>query len=125
MKGIVNIQIKDKDKDKLVEIHTDKLRIMGNSNNNNMLNKQLPMDNMLNKLHTNKAMPNKVMPNKVMPNKAMLIHMGSKDMVVPTDKWELKVVNYHLPERNKCHTMELLHNHNLTDQPDKRIHQRM
>ena len=90
-----------------------------------MLNKQQPMDNMLNKLHTNKAMLNKVMPNKVMPNKVMLIHMDSKDMVLPTDKWEQELVNYHLLERNKCHTMELLHNHNLTDQQDKRIHQRM
>jgi len=109
--------------DRQVETHMDRHRIMGNSSNN-MPNK-LKLLHMDNNTDTNK---HKVHTNKVTPNKAMLlmvIHTGNNNNMLDMVANKECKVSYHLQEKSKCHTMELHHNHNLTDQLDRRIPRKM
>ena len=108
-----------------VETRMDRNMIMDSSSNKSMPNKHklLHTDN---NTDTNK---HKVHTNKVMLNKAMLLTVlltannnNTQDMVKVNKECK---VSYHLQEKSKCHTMELLHNHNLTDQPDRRIPRKM
>ena len=104
---------------RLVEVHTDKVKIMGNRHNSNST-LQHNMDN-------STKLINKVLTNKVMLNKVML-------MQIPTDKLKLMLThmvkwveldNFRSQEKNKCHTTVLHLNLSHMVLQDRRIHQRM
>lgn len=130
-----NIKIQDKLPRKEEHLQHREVKIMGNmgSNNNNHMvdNKLKVMDNkweilmvLLNNIN------NHIIHNKHKDmDKVMGKVMGrdkecnsSKDIIHTV--WVIKI-RWDSLDKSKCHIMELHHNHNLMDLPDKKIHLRM